>query len=309
VLAAIDELGYRVNLAARTLRSGSTGVIGLAVPGLDNPYVGQLASLLIRRAAGLGYQVVVEQTGAERESELGALAHSRVRRYDGLIISTVGLGDEDAEQLRSDMPVVALGERITSDSDAVDHVVMANAEGARDATRHLVERGCRRIVSLGGSAAPEVGAATLRAAGYRRALEEAGLHWREELVVPCGFGMADGAGAVRALLDAGVRFDALACATDTVALGAMRALADRGIAVPGEVLVTGFDDVEQAAYAVPSLTTVAPGHAEMAQAALRMLTDRIAGRRAEGDYERFTGPHRLVVRESTGGGEPPARRA
>ncbi|MGP3971591.1 LacI family DNA-binding transcriptional regulator [Streptomyces sp. 6N223] len=306
VLAAIDQLGYRVNLAARTLRSGSTGVIGLAVPGLDNPYVGQLASLLIRHAAGLGYQVVVEETGAERESELGALVHSRVRRYDGLIISTVGLGDEDAEQLRSDIPVVALGERISSGSGAIDHVAMANAEGARDATRHLVERGRRRIVALGGSTVPEVNAATLRATGYRRALEEAGLRWREELVVPCPFSMAGGAGAVRALLDAGVRFDALACATDSIALGALRALADHGIEVPGEVLVTGFDDVEQASYAVPSLTTVAPGHAEMARAALRMLTERIAGRRVEGDYEQFTGPHRLVVRESTGGARPGA---
>jgi DNA-binding LacI/PurR family transcriptional regulator len=301
VLTAIDELGYRVNLAARTLRSGSTGVIGLAVPDLESPYVGQLAALLIQRAAGRGYQVVVEQTGAERENELAALVHSRVRRYDGLIISTVGLGDEDAGQLRSDIPVVALGERMSPGARAIDHVTMANVEGARDATRHLIERGCRRIAALGGSTDPEVNAATLRTAGYRQALREAGLPWREELSVRCGFAMADGATATRALVGDGVRFDGLVCFTDALALGALRALADHGVAVPGDVLVTGFDDVEQAAYSVPSLTSVAPGHAEMVDAALRMLTDRIAGRRAADSFEGFTGPHRLVVRESTGG--------
>jgi DNA-binding LacI/PurR family transcriptional regulator len=303
VLEAIDRLGYRVNLAARTLRSGSTGVIGLAVPDLHSPYVGQLASLLIGRAAELGYQVVVEQTGAERENELGALVHSRVRRYDGLIISTVGLGDEDAEQLRSDVPLVALGESISpgNTTATIDHVAMANIEGSRDATRHLIERGCRRIVALGGSTRAEVQASTLRTAGYRQALAEAGLPWREELVADCGFAMSQGAAATRALVETGVRFDGMACFTDAAAVGALRALADHGIAVPGEVLVTGFDDIEQAAYTVPSLTAVAPGHAEMVDAALRMLTDRIAGRRADDVFEEFTGPHRLVVRESTGG--------
>ncbi|WP_243744601.1 LacI family DNA-binding transcriptional regulator [Streptomyces hainanensis] len=303
VLEAIDRLGYRVNVAARNLRSGSTGIIGLAVPGVDAPYFGQLAALLIEGATRLGYQIVVEQTGATRESELGALTHSRLRMYDGLIISTVGLGNEDAEQLRSEIsgfPVVALGERL-SGAGALDHVAMANVAGALDATRHLVERGCRRVAVLGGTLGPGVSAGSLRTAGYRSALAEAGLPWREELVVEREFTLGGGAAGVRALVAAGVAFDGLVCLTDTLALGALRALADHGLAVPDDVRVIGFDDIEQAAYAVPSLSSVAPGHSEMADAALRMLTERIAGRRPEGAFEEFTGPHRLVVRESTGG--------
>ncbi|MDT0345054.1 LacI family DNA-binding transcriptional regulator [Streptomyces litchfieldiae] len=300
VLAAVDRLGYRVNVAARSLRSGSTGIIGLAVPDIDTPYFGQLASLLIERAARLGYQVVVEQTGATRENELGALAHSRVRRYDGLILSTVELGDEDADQLRSDLPVVALGERL-SGGHAVDHVAMANVEGARDATRHLIERGCRRIAAFGAQPGPEVNANSLRTAGYHEALTDAGLDPSPELAVPCAFSMAGGAAAARSLLAGGIPFDGAVCFTDTVAIGALRALADHGVAVPDEVKVIGFDDVEQGRYTVPSLSTIAPGHSEMVDAALRMLGDRIAGRRGEDEHEMFTGPHQLVIRQSTGG--------
>ncbi|UCM91849.1 LacI family DNA-binding transcriptional regulator [Streptomyces marincola] len=300
VLDAIDRLGYRVNVAARSLRSGSTGVIGLAVPDIEKPYFGQLAALIIDRAGALGYQVVVEQTGATRENELGALAHSRLRRYDGLILSTVRLGDEDADQLRSDLPVVVLGERLTAQG-SVDRVAMANVEGAREATHHLIERGCRRVAALGAEPGSRPGAGALRAAGYRQALDEAGLPWRAELQVRCGFSMADGAAAVRVLLASGTPFDGVVCFTDTIAIGALRALADHGLAVPDDVLVAGFDDVEQAAYTVPSLTSVAPGHAEMVDAALRMLTERIAGRRDADAHEEFTGPHRLVVRQSTGG--------
>lgn len=299
VLEAIDRLGYRVNVAARNLRSGSTGIIGLAVPDIDAPYFGQLAALLTRRATRLGYQIVVEQTGATRESELSALTHSRLRMYDGLIISTVGLGNEDAEQLRSEFPVVALGERITG-AGALDHVAMANVAGAEAATRHLIERGCRRIAVLGGTLDAGVNAGSLRTEGYRRALAEAGLPWRPELVLERAYTLAGGAEGVRALVGAGLAFDGLVCMTDTLALGALRALADHGRSVPGDVRVIGFDDIEQAAYSVPSLSTVAPGHSEMADAALRLLTERIAGRRDEGAFEEFVGPHRLVVRESTG---------
>ncbi len=117
----------------------------------------------------------------------------------------------------------------------------------------------------------------------------------------CGFSLADGAAAVRVLLASDTRFDGIVCFTDTVAMGALRALADHGIGVPDDVLVTGFDDIEQAAYSVPSLTSVSPGHAGMVDAALRMLTERIAGRRDADTHEEFTGRHRLVVRQSTGG--------
>lgn len=298
VTEAIDRLGYRMNLAARSLRSGVTGVIGLAVPDLDQPYYGQLAALLIAEARRRGYRVVVERTGASLEGEAEALAHSRLRLYDGLIIATVEVGDAEAGALFADYPVVTLGERIST-AAAVDHVGMANYEGAREATRHLLEIGCRRVASVGGRTDGTPGAATLRTSGYLAALGEADLAVDQRLVVPCPFTREGGTAAVRRLVEDDVPFDGVMCMTDTLAVGVLRALADLGIAVPGRVPVIGFDDVPEAAFAVPSLSTVAPGHAEMVNAALDMLVERVRGTRPEGVHRQFTGPHRLVVREST----------
>ncbi|WP_107080222.1 LacI family DNA-binding transcriptional regulator [Streptomyces sp. NBRC 109706] len=297
VTEAVDRLGYRMNLAARNLRSGTTGVIGLAVPDIDKPYCGQLAALVIAEAGRRGYRVAVEQTGASREGEAQALANSRLRMYDGLILATVELGDEDADALSADFPVVTLGERF-SEAD-VDHVGMANFDGAREATLHLLERGCRRVAAIGGRTEGETGAATLRTGGYLAALDEAGVPREDALLVGCAFTTAAGAEAVRQLHADGVAFDGAMCLTDSVALGVLRGLADVGLAVPGDVLVTGFDDIPQAAYTVPSLTTVAPGHTEMVTAALEMLTERMGDKRGEREARNFTGPHRLVVREST----------
>src|SRR5215207_5196893 len=102
VLEAIDTLGYRVNLAARNLRKGRTGTIGLAVPQVDSPYFAQLAARIITRAETAGYRVAIEQTGLSREKELTTLAQSRNHQYDGVILSVVGLGKEDAALLQVD---------------------------------------------------------------------------------------------------------------------------------------------------------------------------------------------------------------
>ena len=162
VLEAVDRLGYRMNVAAQSLRSGRTGVIGLAVPQIDHAYFGQLGSLLTERFRREGMRVVVEQTGASREGELDALYFSKMRMYDGLVLSAVGLGQSDVDLLGLGFPIVVIGERISQRQ--VDHVGMANVDGALAATRHLLERGCTRIVALGGSTGSDVSMPTLRIA-------------------------------------------------------------------------------------------------------------------------------------------------
>src|SRR6478752_10823323 len=104
VLKAIDDLGYRVNVAARNLRAGRTNTIGFAVPEVDRPYFAQLAARVIAKAQDAGYRVVIEQTGADRENELSAIVSSRTRMYDGLILSAVGLGTADRDLLTTDVP-------------------------------------------------------------------------------------------------------------------------------------------------------------------------------------------------------------
>ena len=299
VLAAIAELGYHVNTAARSLRQGRTGIIVLAVPEVDRPYFGLLASLLIERAAARGYDLLVEQTAARRDRELDAIARSRLRSYDGLILSAVQLHDEDAGLLRGDFPIVLLGER--SYTQPLDHVLMANEEGAALATRHLIERGSRRIAMLGGrvSAPDDIHATTLRARGYLAALAEAGLPVDERLVRPAGLTYEGGHRVAAEVLEEFGDVDALFCATDLVAIGAVRALTDRGLRVPEDVRVVGFDDVPLASFLSPSLTSIAPDHEAMADAVISMIVDRIEGSRPADDYRVFTAPVRLVEREST----------
>ncbi|MEV0389048.1 LacI family DNA-binding transcriptional regulator [Nonomuraea sp. NPDC050643] len=302
VLRAIAELDYRVNVAARNLRTGRTGTIGLAVAEIDRPYYGQLAAAIITAAERRGLKVAIEQTGASREGELDALALSRNRLYDGLILSTVGLGPADTELLKVDHPVVILGERIFD--GPVDHVAMPNVEGARAATAHLIERGCRRVVLIdGGVRGDEVDVSSLRYTGYREALDAAGLAFDPALVAPIdAFTMESGAAAARRVADSGLDFDGIFCVTDTVAIGALRGLADRGVAVPGRVKVIGFDNIAEGAYSVPSLSTIDPDHTLMADTAVDLLARRLTekGKKNRQVAQEFISRFSVVARESTG---------
>jgi DNA-binding LacI/PurR family transcriptional regulator len=297
VLDAVDASGYVVNNAARSLRRGSTGVIGLAMPELDRPYFGQLAARVIARSAELGYRVAIEQTGAALEGELAAIALSRTLDCDGLLLSAVGLGPEELVKLGETIPLVLLGENAFG--GVVDHVAMANVEGSTAATNHLIERGCRRIVLAGGhDSGSNADAVTLRGEGYRKALEAAHLEPDPELQPPLtALTMAEGARAIHALIDSGQVFDGVVAVTDTVAFGVLRGLVDRGLNAPDDVRVIGFDDVLEAQFSVPSLSSIAPDHDWMVNTALSMLIARIGG--SPRQTAEVTAPFRVVAREST----------
>ena len=298
VLRAIDELDYRVNVAARNLRAGRTNTIGFAVPGVDSPYFGQLAARIIARAADAGYRVVIEQTEADRDKELGSIAGSRYRMYDGLILSVVGLRDRDRDLLRTDFPMVILGETVFA--GPVDHIALANAEGTYAATRHLIDRGCRRIAIIGGDDAPtDPNATTLRHDGFLRALGDGGIVDDPALTIKIHeLTSANGRSAASALVRSGIEFDGVVCITDTVALGVIRGLADEGVDVPGDVRVIGFDDIDEGNYSVPSLSTVNPDHDDVAARAVDLLLRRIADG-ADWQPQDYVSAYRVVEREST----------
>ncbi|MBB5472405.1 DNA-binding LacI/PurR family transcriptional regulator [Cellulomonas hominis] len=305
VEAAIEQLGYRVNITARNLRQGRTGMIGLAVPELSLPYFAELADSVIRAAEPHGVVVLIEQTNAIRERELEVLTSARRHLTDGLIFSPLALGAEDRERFVVDYPMVLLGERIFH--GPADHVTMSNVEAARAATRHLVESGRTRIAVIGAHEGETIGTAALRVQGYRQALEDAGLPFDPALLAEAGaWHRSTGAAAMHRLLDAGTEIDAVFGLNDALALGALRALHARGVAVPEDVAVLGFDDVDDAAYASPPLTSVAPGREQIARTAVELLLARVAGT-AEGEPVEVYADFELVVRESTAGVHAPAR--
>ena len=303
VQTAIDALGYRPNLLARNLKQGRSAIIGLVVPELDVPYFAELARLIIAEAREHGYTVLIDHTDGdvEREREL-VLDNSRAVTFDGLIVSPLALAASDLGARRSSTPLVLLGERLFAagaDPVAIDHVAIDNVAAAREATEHLIGLGRTRIAAVGVQEGS--GTAKLRTRGFTEAFERAGLTVDESLLIATEhYHRADGAQAMAALLDAGTPPDAVFCFSDLLALGALREALSRGLRVPQDLAIVGFDDIEDGRYSTPTLTTVAPDKAQLAQSAVGQVLARIRGERDAAPREIIT-PHRLDVRESTAG--------
>ncbi len=272
VRGVVEELGYAPNLAARQLRRGRTGIVSLAIPEIDSPYFAELASHVVRSAERRGWIVHVVQTAGEPRRERQILAERRTQGIDGLLLSPWSLPPEEVVHDAAGPPVVLLGEL----SGAVDHVAVDNVAAARAATSHLLGQGRTRVAAVGLQPHLHNGTASLRLEGYRRALAAAGVPADPRLEVSVDrLHHADGAAAVRALADAGTDYDALFCFTDQLALGALSELSGRGLAVPADVALVGFDDVEAGRWSVPSLTSVAPDKAALAEAALECIASRL----------------------------------
>jgi LacI family transcriptional regulator len=302
VLEAMEQSGYRPNVAARTLASGRSGVVGVVIhvpPDLlfqDVFFSGLfhgIAEALAQRNAGMMLwlaNITKEQT---LERILG------MRLFDGLIVTADMLEDPLVDGLiHSSLPTVLVGHRHKDRS--ASYVDIDNERAAEQVTDHLISLGRRRIGHVtgrrGGVSAEE------RLTGYRRAMERAHLS-TDHLVVEGDYLTRSGElGALR-LLETGV--DAIFCASDAMAFGVLRALARRGVGVPDEVAVAGFDDLLEAADSVPPLTTMRQDTgqlgAEAAGALFRLLNDPSAS------PQRVILPTELVIRQSTVGRLPGRR--
>jgi DNA-binding LacI/PurR family transcriptional regulator len=300
VQAAITKLGYIPNLSARSLRSGRTGMIGLAVPELSLSYFAELADKVIRAAEERDLVVLIEQTNRSRERELEVLRGTRPRMIDGLLFSPLALGPEDRGLVDIELPLVLLGERIFD--SGVDHVTMQNVAAARAATEHLLAKGRRRIAVVGAHPGEVIGSAGLRLNGYREALAAAGIDYDERLV-----GWAElwhrqqGAEAMASVIARGVEFDAVFAFNDTLALGAMHALQQAGLRIPDDVALIGWDATDEGAYSSPTLTSVDPGQGRIAALSVEMLVERIAAgaKRREQPGREIEVDFTIVERDST----------
>ncbi|MFG2429553.1 LacI family DNA-binding transcriptional regulator [Streptomyces sp. NPDC048590] len=298
VQAAIDELGYRPNLAARSLRAGRTGIIGLAVPELHSPYFAELAGLLVDEARHRSWTVIIDQTLGDAEAERRLLTGDGGRVMDGLIISPWALAPAQLTADAPSLPIVLLGER--SPQGLAERVAVDNVAAADEATTHLLALGRRRIAAVGLQPHLRNGTADQRAAGYRRALCRAGIAPRTEWECPVdALHRADGARVMTALLDSGAPPDGVFAFSDELALGALHAAHERGVRVPDDLAVVGFDDIEDGRYGRPTLTTVSPDKAQIARVALQCLADRIYSPGNAVPPVDHTIPHRLLVRGST----------
>ncbi|MGB3441166.1 MAG: LacI family DNA-binding transcriptional regulator [Actinophytocola sp.] len=287
---ALTATGYRPNIGARNLRRGRTGFLALVVPELSIPYFGELAGGIIAAAAEHDWSVLIEQTQGDRVRERKVIADLGPHMVDGAIVSPQAVVPDDVAT--PGVPVVLLGEHPLP--LPLDHVGIDNVTAAHTAVRHLIDLGRTRIAVIGQH--PTRGTATQRLAGYRQAIAEAGLP--EITATALRYHHSDGAAAMAELLDRAEPPDAVFCFNDMLALGAIRAAHDRGLRIPHDLAVVGFDNTEHSAYSVPALTTIAPDKAALAKAAVDLVHRRASGGE---DFppQDVSIPFALEVREST----------
>lgn len=260
VQQALDELGYEMNSAARSLRSGRTGMIALVVPHLHSSYFAELADAVVRAADRRKLTVLIEVTEGVRERELKVLSGGRTHLTDGALISPLAMTPESNVPLRPNFPLVLLGEsRLGA---LFDHVGIDNIAAAQTAVDHLLAQGRRRIVAIGLN--DDRPAAAPRYEGYLAAHQAHGVPPLPGISVD-DWDRHEGALVVEALLRScldGARPgtdrlpDAIFAFNDTLALGALRALLHSGVQVPSQIAVASIDDINEAAYATPSLTSI-----------------------------------------------------
>ena len=297
VLTALDVLGYE---RPARLRKRSAGLVGLVVPELDNPIFPAFAQVIESSLARYGYTPVLctQSPGGITEDEYVEMLLDRqvsgIVFVSGLHADTRADPDRYRKLLARPLPIVLVNGYLP---DVAAPFVSCDDQAAGElAVSHLVALGHRRIGLISG---PERYVPVQRKlAGYRAAMRRLlGTPDEEldELVSLSLFGVEGGAAAAARLLDRGVT--GIACGSDLMALGAIRAARHRGLSVPGDVSIVGYDDSPLIAYTDPPLTTVRQPVAAMAVAAVRSLVDEISGEGAP--HSEYTFRPELVVRSST----------
>lgn len=296
VRQAMAELDYHPNAVAQSLRTRTTHVIGVLVSDITNPFFAALVRGVEDAAVAAGYSVLV--CNSDEDSSKGD-SYTRLlfrRRIDGLLIAPVRAGASPAiqELAKCRMPFVFIDRKAAG--VPADAVLSDNVGGAYQATRHLIERGHRRIgIVLG---IPGATTTEERFAGYRQALEEAGIPLAKELVAWGGYRIEGGRQAAVQLLSHPEPPTAIFSTNNQMTVGVLRELFLRCIPIPDKVAVVGFDDLEWAEMIIPPLTVVAQNPYEIGRCAFKLLLARLNDPDAEG-FQEIRVPVELRVRGST----------
>ncbi|MCV4274504.1 substrate-binding domain-containing protein [Pseudomonas capsici] len=294
VEAAIAQLDYVPSAVARSLKAKTTSTIGLLIPNGINPYFAELARGIEDHCERNGFCVILCNSDDNPEKQRNYLRVLLEKRVDGLIVSSVGGDVSIAGGLAEVRTPLVIVDRELEGIDA-DMVRIDHEHGAYLATRHLLDLGHRDIACIGGPDNTVV--AQMRFVGYRRAMQEAGADMPHEWAIHSDFSSSAGHEAAVGLLS-GHRPTAIFAGNDVIAIGVLRAAAERNIRVPRDLSVIGFDDIQMSRYVYPALTTVGQSIMQLGETAAEMLLSRIIGASTESSGRRLVTPS-VVVREST----------
>lgn len=295
ILDLASEHGYEPNHLARSLRTKHSAVIGTLIPDIANPFFALLFRGIEDALAEREYSVILANTDDERAREERGVAMLRGRQVDGLILATARRHDRAVERLMRERVPFVLVNRHT-DADLPNAVVPADFDGAGMAVDHLYALGHRRIAHIAGSEEMSTGAT--RRKGFQDALERHGLRLDPDVLVEGNYRESGGYEAMRRLLALPNPPTGVFAVNDLAAAGAIRAIREAGLDVPGDISLVGFNDLATVAATAPGLTTLRLPVHEMGMAAARRLLAQILG---EPDpTEPLVVPVTLVVRASTG---------
>jgi LacI family transcriptional regulator len=297
---AILDLGYVPNALARSLRFKQTKTLALVLTDITNPFFTTLARGVEDAASEQGFSVIFCNTDESESKEAEYLNVVLQKQVDGLLlVPACSSGDSVTFLQERKVPVVVLDRRVSDVK--VDTLRCDSEEGAYQLTRHLLHLGHTRIAVLSGP--PSVSTATDRVAGYRRALAEAGLASRAELVFHAGFSQAGGHQMALQALAVTPRPTALFAANNFITSGAFRAVREAGLRVPEDISIVSFDDLPTASDMGPALTVAAQPAYEMGRRATELLLTRLAGE-GPAEPQEIVLPTEIIVRGSSA--PPPA---
>ncbi len=295
-----QKMGYAPNAIARGLVTRRTQTIGVIVTTIEDPFIAEVVRGIEEVAADSGYRVFLGTSHNDSAREVGLVKALREWRVDGVIVASSRVGALYQPLLKEiGAPIVLINNqnrksptRQKSDAGKIYSVVFDDADGGELATRYLISQGHRVIAYLGGPS--DYAANRNRLAGYRRALVAAHIAF-DPARVRTGNGRVESGEQVSALFLPASSPTAIFCYNDMTAIGALAALKRRGLRVPGDLSVVGFDDIPFAGYIDPPLTTIHQPKDEMGRLAMRMLLDLLD----EKKVANVLVPGKLIVREST----------
>jgi LacI family transcriptional regulator len=285
VLGAVAELGYRRNGPARSLRTRAAMVVGIIISDITNPFFTAVVRGAEDRAQRAEYSVVLANADEDVAKEARYLEVAAAEQMAGVLLSPASPRQTSIDALlEQGIPVVTIDRRLAT--SPVDSVMVNNHQAAREATQHLISQGCRRVGLVAGPVQTTTGAGRL--AGYRAALRAAGRTLDRSLIAYSDFRTDGGYAATWQLLQQRLPPDGLLFSNNLMTVGGLQAIAEAGLAVPGDIAVVGFDDASWATALRPPLTVVAQPTYEIGQAAAELLLRRIDG-------EKFP-PRHVVLR-------------
>ncbi len=298
ILQAVEKLEYRVNVTARGLKTKRTHLLAVLVPDLSNPFYPVLIRGAQKAAYEADHRLIVFDSFSTPEGERDFLEAALHHIADGLILSSFYLEQRDIKHLlASGIPTVGVGPRLWG--SGVDVVQTDQLQAVRAVIDHLVSRGRRRIAHIAGDLTTLNG--QLRLEGYRLALRVHGLEPNERLVVEGKFrreGIAERVDSFLASFAPGELPDAIFAANDVMAIEAMKAVRRRGYRIPDDIAVCGIDNIPEAEYVEPPLTTIGNDVELMGREAVSMIVDRIRHDSVK-DPECREFPFELIERNSS----------